>query len=295
MNPYLLKKDCKELEPFPHIIEMALKKNSTIQFNSFKRNAASYLRLFYIVDGKFEWSVDKRAYTLYPGDMAVVLPGQIFGGEKDFLAIGIVGWLYVDLQKSADKRRFTLGNWSGFSGEERHTIAEAILANTHPVISQIKEASQLLQHLPKEIMRQEVGYITKVNHLLDDLFISIARHRTRNSGSRKDFPQAFLALEEKLRDNLAHQWSVEEMAATVGMGTTAFSERVRSYTGFSPLHYLISIRISEAIKRLKDEDAKLTDIALDVGFYSSQHFATTFKKLTGYTPREFRRENTRDK
>jgi len=34
-----------------------------------------------------------------------------------------------------------------------------------------------------------------------------------------------------------------------------------------------------------------THIALETGFYSSQHFSTTFKKLTGYTPGEFRRKN----
>ena len=82
------------------------------------------------------------------------------------------------------------------------------------------------------------------------------------------------------------------MAALVGLGSTAFSEKVKKYTGFSPLHYLINIRISEAIRLLKGEDINLTDIALDVGFYSSQHFSTTFKKLTGYTPSQFRKNNT---
>jgi len=81
------------------------------------------------------------------------------------------------------------------------------------------------------------------------------------------------------------------MSALVGLGTTAFSEKVKSYTGFSPLNYLINIRISEAIKLLKRADVHVTDIALDTGFYSSQHFATTFKKLTGYTPSEFRKKN----
>ena len=81
------------------------------------------------------------------------------------------------------------------------------------------------------------------------------------------------------------------MAATVGMGTTLFNEKVKSYSGFSPLNYLINIRISEAIKLLKKPDLNVTDIALDTGFYSSQHFSTTFKKLTGYTPSEFRKRN----
>jgi AraC-like DNA-binding protein len=75
------------------------------------------------------------------------------------------------------------------------------------------------------------------------------------------------------------------------MGTTLFNEKVKSYSGFSPINYLINIRISEAIRLLKKPELNVTDIALDTGFYSSQHFSTTFKKLTGYTPSEFRKRN----
>ena len=100
-----------------------------------------------------------------------------------------------------------------------------------------------------------------------------------------------MKLEQSLREDLSHQWTLDEMAALVGLGITAFSEKVKSYTGFSPLNYLINIRISEAIKLLKRTEVNITDIALDVGFYSSQHFATTFKKLTGYTPTEFRKKH----
>jgi AraC family transcriptional activator of mtrCDE len=100
-----------------------------------------------------------------------------------------------------------------------------------------------------------------------------------------------MKLEQSLRNNLDHQWLVEEMAVLVGLGTTAFTEKVKNYTGFSPLHYLINIRIAEAIKLLKNTGKPVTDIALETGFYSSQHFSTTFKKLTGYTPRQFRANN----
>ncbi len=102
-------------------------------------------------------------------------------------------------------------------------------------------------------------------------------------------------LEQRLRGNLAHQWTVEEMAALTGLRTTLFNERVKNYSGFSPLSYLINIRISEAIKMLKQPDISLTDIALETGFYSSQHFSTTFRKLTGYTPSQFRKNHLRIK
>jgi AraC-like DNA-binding protein len=163
--------------------------------------------------------------------------------------------------------------------------------NNSPVLSKFKEAGVLFQHIQQELFTQEIGYSTRVNQLIDELIILVARHLTRQNNSRRDFPQTFTKLEQTLRENLSHQWTVEEMAALVGLGTTAFSEKVKSYTGFSPLNYLINIRISEALKLLKRQDVNVTDIALDIGFYSSQHFATTFKKLTGYTPSEFRKKN----
>src|SRR6478609_2518297 len=98
-----------------------------------------------------------------------------------------------------------------------------------------------------------------------------------------------------IRDEILHQRTVEEMATLVGLGTTLFNDTVKSYSGFSPVSYLINIRISEAIKLLKKSDISLTDIALDTGFYSSQHFSTTFKKLTGYTPSQFRKNHSRTK
>jgi transcriptional regulator GlxA family with amidase domain len=73
------------------------------------------------------------------------------------------------------------------------------------------------------------------------------------------------------------------------LGISAFTEKVKGFTGFSPLHYLINLRIAEAIKLLRQTNRSLTDIALSTGFYSSQHFSSTFKKLTGYTPRDYRK------
>jgi AraC-like DNA-binding protein len=101
-----------------------------------------------------------------------------------------------------------------------------------------------------------------------------------------------MKLDEALRQDLSHQWTVDEMAALVGLGNTLFNDKVKSYSGFSPINYLINIRISEAIKLLKKRDNSITDIALNTGFYSSQHFSTTFKKITGFTPGEFRKNNS---
>jgi len=291
MNQNVLKRDCKELHAFPHILEFAYKKNNTIQFDSLKRETCEFLRLYYVIDGRFDWMIDNQHHILYPGDLAIVLPNQSFGREKDLLDIGTVSWMHIELQQLERNGKIAMGRWSRLSDPECRTIGRILLLNNCPVLSEVKEVGGLLHNIQAEFNNQEIGYTTRINQLIDELFIITARQLTRQNNSRRDFPQTFMKLEQSLRENLSHQWTVEEMAALVGLGTTAFSEKVKSYTGFSPLNYLINIRISEAIKLLKRPDVHVTDIALDVGFYSSQHFATTFKKLTGYTPSDFRKKN----
>jgi AraC-like DNA-binding protein len=291
MNQFSLRKESKELQFFPHINEFGSKKINTILFNSLKKESSKSLRFYYVVDGKYEWIIDQQHYILYPGDLAIILPDQVFGGEKDFLDIGTISWLSIQSTPSERSGKIAVGKWSSLSESENRTIGKILILNNSPVLSRLKEAGVILQNMQQEILNQEIGYVTRVNQLIDELFILIARQLTRQNNSRRDFPQTFMKLEQTLRDNLSHQWTVEEMSALVGLGTTAFSEKVKNFTGFSPLNYLINIRISEAIKLLKRNDVNVTDIALDIGFYSSQHFATTFKKLTGYTPSEFRKKN----
>ena len=292
MNQFLLQNGgAKELQEFPYIVEFALKKNNAIQLNSLNETTINNLRIYYVMEGKFEWIIDQKHYILYPGDLMLVLPGKEFGGEKGVLDIGTLCWIQIQIQKPGNLENLLPGKWSNLSKSENQAIGKILLLNNTPVLSKLKEAGRILHELRLELFNQQIGYCTRVNQLIDELFILIARKLTQQKNSYRDFPQSFTKLEQTLRQNLAHQWTVEEMAALVGLGTTAFTEKVKNYTGFSPINYLITIRISEAIKLLKRQDLNVTNIALDTGFYSSQHFSTTFKKLTGYTPSEFRKKN----
>ena len=291
MNQFILQQgQAKELHVFPHILEFALKKINNTQLNSLNPTAAECVRMYFVHDGKFEWIINGNKFNLYPGDLAIVLPGQIFGGENGILNIGTLIWLNLKVE-STESGRILLGSWSDLSESESITISKILLFNSAPILIKLRDRTTLFQNIKNELTSQEIGYTTRINHLLDELFITIARQITRQNNSQRDFPQTFLKLEQTLRQNLAHQWTVEEMAALTGLGATAFNEKVKNYTGFSPLNYLINIRISEAIKLLDRPEENVTGIALTTGFYSSQHFSTTFKKLTGYTPSEFRKRN----
>lgn len=292
MSQFLLRQESSsELQHFAHIEKFALKKITSISLNSFKEAAIDFLRFYYVIDGKYNWIIEGRNYTLYPNDLAVILPGQTLVTEQGYLDIGSIYSLYIQLNTNDHGSKNFFGPWCNFNQQECTSIKKLLFLNTTPVVSRLLDAGTIFQHLRNEIFGQNIGYITRVNQLIDELLIQVTRKLTQQNISHRDFPQTFLKLEETLRKNLSHHWTVEEMAAMVGLGTTAFSDKVKNFTGFSPMNYLINIRISEAIKLLKRMEANVTDIALDTGFYSSQHFSTTFKKLTGYTPSEFRKNN----
>lgn len=291
MNQFVLKQDSsEELRLFPHILELGIVKNSAIRLNAFPRGSVDGIKIFTVLEGKFEWCIDNRQYTLFPNDVAVILPNQEFGSENGVLEIGSYSWIHLNVQRKGSNE-LSMGVWSSLSETECNSISKILLKNDSPILSKFTDGAKLLKSMQNELANQELGYHARVNHLIDELFILITRQLTKQSNPGRDFPKTFMDLEQALRQNLSHQWTVEEMAALVGLGTTLFNEKVKSYSGFSPINYLINIRISEAIKLLKRPGISLTDIALDTGFYSSQHFSTTFKKLTGYTPSEFRKNH----
>ena len=278
----------KELAEFPHLFELTTQKNTLVRLDNFGKNQAAGLRLFCVTEGRFDWQIDNQRQWVYPGDVALVCPWQWFGNPKDMLEIGTFHALTI-LPDRFDEHALALGPWSGISESEQRLMGRILALNSQSILNDFREVQPIIQQLFRELGQLEFGYKTRVNQLLDELLITLMRKLTRQQNQRRDFPQVFQKLEQLLREDLEHPWTVEEMSAIVGLGSTAFTEKVKAFSGFSPLNYLINIRISEAIKLMKLTNKSLTDIALEMGFYSSQHFSTTFKKLTGYTPGQYRK------
>lgn len=289
MNKLVYRKGISErLLLFPHILEIGTRKNSAIQLNAFSAGDAGCLRIYHISEGKFEWLLGSKKLILYPGDTIFILPGMYFGNEKQILEIGGFSWVHVDTK--IDEQKIETASWSRLSPNEKKAIGGILYLNRNDGIVKM-DAGKIIREMLAEINNEEAGFQCKVNLLIDSLLIALARSLTQQNSIKTDFTKIFMELEHLLRQDLSHQWTLEEMASMVGMGTTVFNEKVKSFSGFTPINYLINIRISEAMKMLKQPGKTVTDIALEIGFYSSQHFATTFKKLTGYTPSQFKKNH----
>ncbi len=277
-----------ELDLFPYIMEAGTRKNSAIQLRAFHVTASDFFRIYFVHEGKFEWLIGDKSVTAFPGDTLFISPGLPFGHVESVLEIGSFSWLYLRTNFNGEETaQFAM---SRLLMHERSEIIGSLTANMFDGLVKM-DAGKIIRKILQELRLQEAGYESAVHSLVDELLTRICRTLTQQNIYRQDFTQDFTELENRLRNDLSHQWSLDEMAAIVGMGTTAFNDKVKSFSGFTPINYLINIRISEAIKMLRQTDLSITDIALETGFYSSQHFATTFKKLTGFTPSQYKRNH----
>lgn len=82
--------------------------------------------------------------------------------------------------------------------------------------------------------------------------------------------------------------SLHTVAAVVGFSPNHFSTVFSQETGETFVECLTRVRMEAAKEKLRDSDARMSDIAFDVGYHDPNYFSYIFKKQTGVSPREYR-------
>src|SRR3954452_152907 len=81
---------------------------------------------------------------------------------------------------------------------------------------------------------------------------------------------------------------VEEMAAAAGLSRAHFSREFKTAFGESPHAYLLTRRLERGAALLRTTDRSVAEVCLDVGLTSVGSFTTSFRRMFGKTPTEYR-------
>lgn len=84
-------------------------------------------------------------------------------------------------------------------------------------------------------------------------------------------------------------WTLERLGEEAGLSRSVLHERFVHFLGQPPMQYLAKWRMQLAAGRLRDTDAKLIEIALDVGYESEAAFSRAFRRMVGVAPGAWRR------
>ncbi len=126
-----------------------------------------------------------------------------------------------------------------------------------------------------------------------ELFLKLAinRENTAFSAPNSDAERCFEQLRTEIFYDLKRNWTIEEMAKSVGLSKSRFYTVYKGIYGNTPIDDIIHSRIHRAKEMLCNRSYSISQIAEELGYNNITHFMRQFKKITGETPNEYRKNN----
>jgi two-component system, response regulator YesN len=153
----------------------------------------------------------------------------------------------------------------------------------------IKEVMpEILTHkfVDNAVQNQET-FITEIRRVLSSIL------KYRNSKMQGRYGDVILKAKNYIEKNYANQDTcLHSVADEVHLSPNHFSTIFSQECGITFIEYLTTVRVEQAKKLLRNTDMKGSDIAYDVGFSDPHYFSFIFKKTTGFSPREYRNNET---
>ena len=153
-----------------------------------------------------------------------------------------------------------------------------------------------IDSIVEEALADRPGRDLVVDRLIEVLLVEALRFRSEGvdaigqPGLLAGLADPLLARSlRRLHGDVAHAWSVEELAREAGLSRSAFSERFGQKVGVPPMQYLIEWRMALAKAMLQRDTPPLEAVAAAVGYQSASAFSTAFRREVGSPPSHFAR------
>ena len=152
----------------------------------------------------------------------------------------------------------------------------------------------LLCEIIHEEMQQEHPDLSVVKHLLSALFIMIESEKNKLSPKENELSisqnstlQSFLKI---LEENYHRPVGVDFYAEKLFMSARNLNLICKQILQQTVTEIIETRKLIEAKNQLTHSDKNISEIGFDLGFNEKAYFTNVFKKRTGQTPSEFRKE-----
>jgi len=121
---------------------------------------------------------------------------------------------------------------------------------------------------------------------------SIILYQLLNQNSSVNYkvpPEWFKKLIELLNDEWQHHFTLNDLSKVLGVHPVTISKIFPQFCSITLSRYLQKIKIEKALSMVRSSSLSLTEIAYHCGFADQGHFTRTFKDITGFLPKDFKK------
>lgn len=237
--------------------------------------------LLYMYSGRKVFYIGDEKYVLNGGDLLLVFPGEAHGAEDVSQNRTLLYYLhFADPSRTADL--------CGLSDLERIQLAEMLNRMDHRLITVPQGIKRSFDELFGLVKGQSPLREARIRHFALEIIWQVIRS-SKLSGH--DTPEDIQIVKDYITTHVYEMPTVGELALLVHLSVPRFKQKFKQETGVPPAEYIIRHKVDLAEQWLTGSNRRITDIALDLGFSSSQHFSVVFQKYCGQAPQNYRRSH----
>ncbi len=150
----------------------------------------------------------------------------------------------------------------------------------------------LLLYLIEKYAGREIAILVSKTYMIDinkesqSPFIIFRGQKEHGDTAVK---KAQMLIEQNYREKL----TVDALAEKLALGRRSLERRFRKATSNSVVEYIQRVKIEAAKKSLEVSGENVSEVMYNVGYSDPKAFRTTFKKITGLTPVQYRNKYNR--
>ena len=244
----------------------------------------AFYELVYVRRGRGIHHIDERPYPIIAGDFYLMRPGDAHRYEVDRGAVEIINILFIPKLFSGDDWK-QIRSLPGLAPFFSTGPSKGHKVSLQPPHDHAVEA--LCERIRVEIERRPSGYRLLCRSLALELLLTVERAAADGDPDLMAGPIATAVA--YLHAHPEEPVTMAELALETGLTANYLGERFKAELGVSVGDYLNRLRIDRARELLAGSQRSVTDIALSTGFDGASYFGKVFLRLTGHTPRAYRR------
>jgi len=237
------------------------------------------VEICYLERGCQTYRTQGREYHLVGGDVFVTSPGEPHDTGGRVEERGILYWLNLRIPRPG-------GSFLMLPEAESAALVSQLCTLPHrhfPGRPSLKQIFNDVFHLYEQPTTSMVR-IAAANHMVRFLLETISC-ANRHEGIHRS--PLISKLVERIKSQPEQNYSLVELADEAGLSLSRFKSKFKSQIGIAPHEFILRCKMDAAKELLLDKRKSVTDTAMELGFSSSQYFATVFRRFTQQTPVEF--------
>ena len=228
--------------------------------------------IIYCVDGQGWLSLEGKQWIINKGDFFVCPP-------------------YIPHSYGADTKSPWTKYWIHFRGESAGAYMNLMGISTSSPVIHIGSNAKILSWLQDIFSILGMGY-TQSNLLFATSYLtnilSYITSLSMNSELNKIHNINVENVITYMLDNIEVNLTLDQLSEYAKVSRYHFVRVFKEKTGYTPVDYYIRLKVQKACELLESSVAKVNSISIALGFTNPYYFSTTFKRVVGQSPKNYR-------